>query len=246
MGYVEPLRIEPPAYTPPTQEQKDALLRMKLEHQQERDRERARKPAFLQLGPKLPNMDAAVDCFCSCHPRPEGTLHEGGVTCGCQRTPEQRSASIKEFLKDLAEFTEDSSSHDFCAEIESRAKAEGAHMEVVIIAAPFVVTGTVDGRAFYLRERHGSYRICMADDTQETDLWGNQDATTVLVAEGDEAELRGEDGQSSADKIVALIVNSVRIGLRRLECPHTSTTVDSDFCPRCGTQLCAIIPATLS
>ncbi|MDQ2882822.1 MAG: hypothetical protein M3Y48_16985 [Actinomycetota bacterium] len=43
------------------------------------------------------------------------------------------------------------------AELARHAQDLGVTAQWRLVAAPFVITGNVDGRGFYLRERHGSY-----------------------------------------------------------------------------------------
>ncbi|MGH3444566.1 MAG: hypothetical protein ACRDPB_04250, partial [Nocardioidaceae bacterium] len=64
------------------------------------------------------------------------------------------------------------------------------------MAAPFVITGRVDGRGFYLRERHGSYTVTVAsDDDPGADPWGRPaDQMTLDIAEGDESDLLDSNG----------------------------------------------------
>jgi hypothetical protein len=50
------------------------------------------------------------------------------------------------------------------AEFQVEAERLEVTAKVVIQAAPLVITGVCDGHAFYLRERHGSWRVTIATD----------------------------------------------------------------------------------
>ena len=58
--------------------------------------------AAVRTGPSLRDLDAAADCGCGCHPRAADVdLHDGGPSCPCQKTPEERQQAWKELFEEL-------------------------------------------------------------------------------------------------------------------------------------------------
>ncbi len=201
--------------------------------------EPARRAAIL-AGPPLRDVDAAVACHCSCHPRPaDPGHHEGGATCSCQLTPDERRQIRDDLFADLPD------DGGYWGEVHDRLEADltaeavalGVEATLTATFAPFVITGTCDGRAFYLRERHGAYRVTMAtDDDPTTDPWAAPATEpSVDVAGGDENELRGADGQLSAAVALRLAVDAVRTTLVRARCGHRPAA--GPYCPDCGVAL---------
>jgi hypothetical protein len=143
--------------------------------------ERARREAELRparlaavrTGPALRDLQAAADCGCSCHPRAADVdLHDGGPSCPCQKTPEERQQAWKELVEELEALGPDPGIESGAVELAQRATALGVSAQWRLTAAPFVITGQVDGRGFYLRERHGHYRVTVAfDDDAAADPW---------------------------------------------------------------------------
>lgn len=119
----------------------------------------------------------------------------------------------------------------------AEAAALGVEAEIRVSAAPSVVVGVCDGRGFYLRERHGSYRVTIApDDDPGSDPW-TADSTTpsIDIAAGDEDELRDESGFSWAVTL-RVAVEAVRTALARNTCEHRRIGSEP-FCPRCGVRI---------
>lgn len=197
--------------------------------------------ALLNAGPVLRDVDAAVECPCGCHPR-VGDLHDGGVTCPCQKTPEEREADMKEFLAAMAELNYDSNFGVQKEEFDTAAVELGVTDAVIECqAVPTVVSGVVDGRFFYLRERHGTWRVTIApDDDPLLDVW---DHTTIRqgvdIASGSEDDLYPEEGQFSFAHVLEFAVQVVRDYLRRNVCSHAASRacVHANFCPTCGVRL---------
>lgn len=86
---------------------------------------------------------------------------------------------------------------------------EGA--EIRVIACPLVVSGTLDGRFFYLRERWGEYRVCVADDEDPLrDVWADPGAPEVEVASGVESDFDGDGGLGVAAAALTVAVAAVK------------------------------------
>jgi hypothetical protein len=203
----------------------------------------ARRAAIL-TGPLLRDVEAAVDCRCGCHPRPaEVDLHDGGRACSCQLTPDERVEQNRSFFEALAEISEEQSGpgspwdrrrEAFAAEAE----ALGVDAHIEIVGAPFVIVGNCDGRGFYLRERHGSYRVTIApDDDPAADPWSaGITRSSIDVASGDEGDF-DEDGAFSTTRALRIAVTSVRTALGRNCCAHGSAAADDAFCSECGVPM---------
>lgn len=122
-----------------------------------------------------------------------------------------------------------------------KVRAEAAATGVTLLScegmAPFVITGVVEGRFFYLRERHDVYRVAMApDDDPLADIWKNYDRADITVATGVSDDFLDEQGTFAALAAFRLAVNAVRVALRRRNCVH-QTAEGTWFCPDCGVQL---------
>lgn len=196
----------------------------------------ARKAA-IETGPELRDIDAAVDCHCGCHPRPaERTLHEGGTTCPCQMTPEERTVALEQLFATLEQLAELDDEND---ERQQQIAHEAARLGVELThcggGAPFVIRGHVDGRGFFLRERHDLWRVEIApDQTPNIDPWtAARDVPTITVAYGDSSEL-DQNGRFDPAHALRVAVDAVRLFLQRRSCPHTNA---ARFCPACGVEV---------
>lgn len=197
--------------------------------------EPARRKA-LAAGPVLRDLPAALDCSCACHPRPaDPALHDGGASCVCQMTRAERAARLQDLF---AAFRDDEHVDHVERErrrVEAAATRLGVHLDEVGGAAPFVVRGRVDGRGFYLRERHDRWRVVIAADGDPTeDPWSAPAAAaTIVVAEGVSDEL--EDGDRFDQvRAVEVAVGAVRLFLLRRSCTHDRA---ARFCPACGVEM---------
>lgn len=191
----------------------------------------ARYRAITELGPALTDVDTAVECRCGCHPSPaDMNLHNGGVSCPCQDTPEQRREKMHQVLQELAErHLADEEEHYRRAVIKT-AENLGAHITAFLPAAPFVVAGTVDGRAFYLRERHDNWRLVIAgDDDPLADVWNTRPAGALVIAEG-----TTESWDWQTTRMVSDSIRTIREYLRTRTCPHTHART---YCPDCGIRI---------
>lgn len=120
------------------------------------------------------------------------------------------------------------------------ASALNAKAEITLMGAPLVITGSVDGRAYYLRERHGAYQIAVAHpDTPTVNPWNAHDADAVEIRTGSETDLLDSDGYLDIPRTVTLIVDTVREYLLRETCTHkqAGTTPHARYCPACGTRM---------
>lgn len=198
--------------------------------------EPARRKAIAD-GPQVRDIDAALACGCSCHPRPaDSTHHDGGMSCPCQLTDEQRAASREEFLAALASLTQEEES--FQNDLQERVARAADRLQVDVRylggAAPFVIRGVADGRGFYLRERHDLWSVVIApDDDPGADPWGLDHRVPVIeVASGasDSLEIGGRFDHVHALEVA---VEAVRLFLLRRSCAHVNA---QRFCPDCGVQ----------
>lgn len=169
--------VHPPVvrcFVAPTEEQlsesRASAERIRAEVQAKRELSRPARRAAILAGPTLRAPDAAVECPCACHPRPaDDGLHNGGVSCRCQDTDEQREARSRAFRETWATLVDgfaegNNSREEQQVRFDAEAVALGVEARVEVTAAPFVIVGTCDGRGFYLRERHGTYRVTIAPE----------------------------------------------------------------------------------
>lgn len=188
------------------------------------------------------DIDAALDCRHGCHPRIE-LLHRDGQVCDCQLTDAERAERRQAALDELFALTADMP--DLTAEdtaaVAAAAQRLGVSAQVRVFGAPFVVSGVCDGRAFYLRERHGLYAVAMAAvDDPELDLWRARpgEVEEVQVASGAEEDLFGPDGRQDAGRALEVAVTAVRDWLRVARCAHEERRDEAHlFCSRCGLRL---------
>lgn len=245
-GSLKAMPVHPPIarrYVAPTEEHVAASRaeaeRYHAELEAKRLALRPARCAAILTGPVLVGVDAAVECHCSYHPRPADVdLHDGGVTCPCQLTPDERRRNLEGFLAEMASYQDDPemvaareeerrSFVDVCTEL-------GVQARVKVSAAPFVIIGTCDGRGFYLRERHGNYRVTIApDDDPSSDPWSaDASATSIDIASGDEREFL-RDGAFSSVEALRVAVAAARTALARNACAHARAG-ENTYCPECG------------
>jgi hypothetical protein len=234
-------------FVPPSEEEA-ARLRAGFERRRaEMDAARvagrpARRAAVL-AGPALRDADAAVDCLCGCHPRPaEVDLHDGGRSCPCQLTDAERAEQRRAWLASWGELAanvddDEQSESEQAAAFADAAAALGVEARIRAWAAPFVIVGLCDGRGFYLRERHGSYRVVIApDDDPGSDPWAAAPTDpSIDVAAGDENEL-ADHGAFSPATALRVAVEAVRSALARNACVHRRVDAEP-YCPSCGVRI---------
>jgi hypothetical protein len=212
------------------------------EQRENEERTRPVRRAMMEVsGVPLRDLDAALGCLCGCHPRIDLELHGGGANCPCQQTPEERRAAFDSFLAALPASDPDDAQRAAAekASFDARAAELEVTATVAVSAAPFVITGTVDGRGFYLRERHGVWRVTIApDDEPGIDPWAAPvERATLDVASGSDDDLVDPEGGFGAVRALDVAVTAVRTYLRQCACPHTTAPRHARYCPRCGTAL---------
>lgn len=242
------MSLHPPhvrQYVPPSKEEaaasSAAYERDRVEREAAREAARPARRTSILAGPVLRDVEAAVECLCSCHPRPaEIDRHDGGQTCPCQETEDERAAHMTAF-RDLwneeieQEYLDEERYFDEQRElIAAEAEALGVEADIQVWGAPHVIVGVCDGRGFYLRERHGSYRVTIApDDDPGSDPWfADPTELSIDIAGGDECELE-DDGTFSWLITLRVAVQAVRTAIARNTCEHRR--IESEpFCPICG------------
>src|SRR5580704_1023564 len=231
-------------YTPPDPEEQARLAQEIKRHQRAQARRRTReRPLRRRLleaqGLPLRDLEAAVNCICSCHPRADTSLHRAGRSCPCQQTNTQRKASFRRLTKIIAELAStESGFSQMDHAVERRAQELDVTASIASPGAPFALIGKVGNRGFYLRERHDRYRVTVSpDDHPESDPWSaERESATVDIAEGTSADFEGEDGSFFAANALDIAVIAVRTYLRRQKCTH-QTLRDARYCPDCGLLL---------
>ena len=234
-------------FVPPSPEEQEQRTAEVLAQRAESDARLATlipvKREALQAGPLLRDLEAAMACGCSCHPKPASPdSHDGGVTCHCQQTPAERKAAFNKLFEFTGEDWEAERIWEerVTAELQLEAERLGVTAKVVIQAAPLVITGVCDGRAFYLRERHGSWRVTIAtDDDPLADPWESPlEETTIDIASGEDNDFNNEDGFFSRAIALRVAVTSVRGALLRNYCQHEEPDFDAHlYCRWCGAAL---------
>jgi hypothetical protein len=234
-------------FVPPSEkgaaESRAAFERERAERDAAREAARPARRAVTLAGPVLRDVDATVDCMCACHPRPgDVDLHDGGQSCQCQLTEAERAARTSAWLESWNELAEDFADEErfhrerrdgFAAE----AAALGVEARIEVWAAPFVIVGVCDGRGFYLRERHGSYRVTIApDEDPNSDPWvAEPTEPSIDVAGGDESELDDHCAFSPATAL-RVAVQALRTALARNACNHRRIGSEP-YCPSCGVRI---------
>lgn len=190
--------------------------------------------AVLPLGPPLRDIEAAVHCRCSCHPQaPQMSTHAGGTDCLCQLTEQERRQVRQDLRKQLDEMSDLGIRQPSLADqLAEPATEMGVELRDLIEAAPFVISGLVDGTGFYLRERHGKWELVLATgDDPSVDIWQfPRTSPAVCVASGRDSDFY-VDGVFSPERALRIAVDGVRIHRRRTVCNHPGAR---SFCPDCG------------
>jgi len=234
-------------YTPPTPAERAALEQRAERERAQRDRDRAElRPvriammhAQVQAGIRLRDPEAAADCPCSCHTS-LNTLHARGVDCSCQLTPGERRARWHATLSSIADLGRDEADEADEAGRVAAAKfaALAADLNVTVTSHGGIVlyqmSGIVDGRAFYLRTRHGVYQLEIGTDEDPLTDPGTAplESPSLIIATGDEDDLvlDGRDERGA----LRFAVGEVRTYLRQRHCAHADAR---RYCPDCGTAL---------
>lgn len=209
---------------------KAEIERMRDELQAQWDMGRAARRGAVESVGGIKDVEAAVDCRCSCH-HTAGDLHDQGRTCPCQLTAEERETAYESFWQWSAEEAADHEARVAESERVFSLAAErlGVRVESHGGGAPYVICGEVDGRAFFLRERHDMWRVEIAgDQTPLENPWNSAAADSIVVAEGVSEAFYGENYEVEA---LELAVSAVRTFIQRRECAHSTT---GRWCSECG------------
>lgn len=209
----------------------------------------------------LRDVEAALDCFCSCHQRKFGEfankgytigdtyhepLHQGGATCKCQWTEEEREEKRKEFrevLNDIHKRQEESGLN--AARQRDRETAEDlalangfSEYKFLSSACPLQFEGTYKGDYVYFRERHERWRLQRDPEKPDQSEWPG-----TVIARGDEADIRPDEGWIEGEGD-GPVTKAVKTALERLDaheratgCTHIRATEDDVFCRDCGQRL---------
>jgi len=181
----------------------------------------------------LRDMDAALECPCTCHDG-GGNLHDGGITCPCQQTQEERTAALDEALKALSTWQDDpayQAARDAAeAEFAATAEALGAHIDRHGGGAPYVIEGEVDGQRFYFRERNDWWTVEISD-LKNGEPW-RYDKASILVGEGSGDTLT-DAGEQYETEALQIAVDAVRTFLARRACTHPG---EGTWCAVCGVK----------
>jgi hypothetical protein len=240
----------PRQWLPPSPEQQAAAAASAATFRAEQEERRAiERPlreamvaALAEHGIVLRDPPATLDCPCGCHPRLDLGAHGGAgqAGCSCQQTPEERRAAVQQLFASRAEVDpqQEQTRTEEREALAARAAALGVHARIAVGGAPFVLAGTVDGRGFYLRERHDLWRVTVAPDADPgIDPWtADPSVLTLDIADGDAARLLADD-RFSVVRTLDMAVGAVRSFLRQRECEHGRAQPGDRFCPACGTAL---------
>ena len=232
----------PQHWTPPSEEEQAAsrdrigAYRRKREVAAERSAPVRRR--LLETGPPLRDVDAALACHDSCHPTVDVTdHHQGGTTCTCQQSEEERAEHRRRFFEDRPRIDLGTRWQEQRADADRVAAELGVEVEQIGGLAP-QITATVDGRSFSLRARHEVFSLVLAPEhdpglfTGGDSCWG---VGEIEIATGDEDEL------GSWAEALAFCVRRVRDHLRQRGCDHVlaseSGATTFRFCPRRGARV---------
>ena len=246
---IEPRPRQWPSLSP--EQQAAAAASAAASHAEREERRAVERPlreamvaAQAEHGIVLRDARAALDCRCGCHPRLDLGAHGGAgqVGCSCQLTPEEREAAVHQLFASLAEARPrlDALRAEEREALAARAAELRVQARIAVDAAPFVLAGTVDGRGFYLRERHEVWRVTIAtDEDPGIDPWtADPSVPTLDIADGDADRLLVDSGFSVV-RALDVAVGAVRSHLRQRACGHGRALPGDRFCPACGAALVA-------
>lgn len=241
MPYIRRGRVEIPAADGVVEARREEVAQERERRNQHLEQTAGMRRELLTVS-GVRDIEAAMACGCSCHPT-VADLHRGGATCPCQLTAEERQAKRAAALAELTRISEAQSQqyeqtrHARDSAIRTRAE----ELDVVVTSwggmAPYVLRGVVDGRAFFLRERHDMWRVEIAgDDRPDIDPWTDRDGDSIVVAEGvsDVFDHAVNEGTFFDVAILDTAVSAVRSFLQRRSCPHDRAET---YCPRCGVAM---------
>lgn len=174
---------------------------------------------------ELRDVEAALACQCTCHLRrfgqPADDFHDGGATCSCQMTSDQRRAARDDWLAELDRFHASAAGKALAvstrrAREQAAAEASRLGMSITIESqfVPLAISGTMRDTTFWFRERRGSWRL------------------HVDGPEG--AEIASGVSDPTPADAVALIFDHLDRYRRGRNCEHAVTAPDDVFCRHCG------------
>lgn len=215
---------------------KAALAAMNLGEESRGKAKRARRESLRKVA-GLRNATAAEECVCACHDQ-MGELHDQGRTCPCQLSAEERRAAFEEAMADLTTewYQPEAVAARAKAEAEFASEADrlGVNVESHGGGAPYLIIGSVDGRAFFLRERGEVWHVEIAGDLNpERNPWRYDGEASIVVAEGSTQQLEADDEAGFEITALRIAVEAVRTFLLRRACEHPGA---GEWCQRCGVK----------
>jgi len=223
--------VEPTPLDPAQREELMELLEISETAMQAKRERRARALAGMEN--TLRDVSAARDCACTCHDE-GGNFHDGGITCPCQQTQEERKAALDEALKALSTWQDDpayQAARDAAeAEFAAESDALGVRIDRHGGGAPYVIEGEIDGQRFYFRER-GDWWTVEISDLKNGEPW-RYDTASILVGEGTGDTLT-DAGEQYEIKALQIAVEAVRTFLARRACAHLG---EGPWCAACGVK----------
>lgn len=115
--------------------------------------------------------------------------------------------------------------------LDALSRRLGCSLDLVLPAAPFVLIGCVDGRRFYLRERHGRWRLVVAPASSPLSCpwFAPRGLVTFAIAEGVAEEVL------SLEDAAVLATRLTREFLTISECTHVFDE-NPVCCTHCGIE----------
>jgi len=214
----------------------------KLQEDLEKERIAARpiKLKMLEAQGIVKNLEAAVDCSCSCHLSPGTSLHNQGKSCPCQLTAAQKNRQTQKFMTLFKNY----SPSPLWQKQEELFKKQAQELKIAakieLSGAPMVISGIIAERGFYLRERHGFWEVVISSDKNPlSNPWKSPpEELTLVIAEGTSEDLFDSSDQESPKKALEIAWAAVKHYLLQKNCSHQdSLTSNHRFCYLCGILL---------
>ncbi len=113
----------------------------------------------------------------------------------------------------------------------------GISVREEISSRPWVITGNVDGRAFYALQSYAGDKIVVAsDDRANVCPWDAPDMDPVIVLHSVTSIFPRRTTEADYEPTLRFIVAKIREYLLVARCEHTRLA-DARYCPRCGVPL---------
>lgn len=218
-----------------------AKLRKETEIKEKILKEGKRK--ILNTEPDLVNFNKALDCNCNCHPKAYDPTVHNDQKCRCQLSDAELLVQRKEAMAALSSYSAELSFNEDAMdkEVAEMAKKLNVTIKTYGGGAPFVIEGTVDGRTFYLRDRHEQYRLVVSGENDPlADVYHGSPKDALIIARGDSGDL--PNSYQNVSELLTVVVETVRLFLLRETCEHI---LENNFCSKCGSALTAAYNATL-